>query len=486
MLTVDLELPQTAVVYQQDLVATAALKNQGPGEVLLTIPALDRFNPLVQVLNVKTGAELSYQPKMPSKIIALEPGKLPAGERLETQFRLLDITGYVDPGEYEIRVSWSYNRGAETAHSTPKPLRVLPSTPKSLVLVDGMGGDGTTKFGAWVNLASDPPLVLVSRFALRPGPSVGWVQAVGECKALTRPVIAAPVLGQILKGHWVAWTDDKNLYYVHADPLLGASNVRSMPLPAAEAHILPPLQNDPVADTTVRPNGSLLLGLESGTQFVLQTVSLTPEKVAWGPISRIAGPQPDWIVSHFRSDGRRLATYVQTENGKVLLSVVPWPGAGAKAPQRLGEWPGAFLGAGAGLWGVNTISGGLLIRKSSQGAFSLVLISWSLSSESEFRITGEYDIGWDGNAPIRQAQVRVSEAGRVAALVCDGLGKWHVYVPREGMKPVPPPFDHTLQPIDMGFLAGVGEPILICGRLARGFTVIRLDGSPIPPDMSKD
>ena len=486
MLILDCDIPKAVVFYQQDLACTATLTNKGPGEIFLNIPSQDRTQPTVHLLETKTGAERICQREMPPMATIMEPGRLPAGESLEIPFRLLEITGYLEPGEYEIRLDWKYNRGTAVAHSPPKPLRVLPTTPKSLRFVDGVGGQGVTKFGAWVNLTGDPPQVMVSRFVLRPGLPVDDVQNLGDCRALTQPVIAAPALGQILKGHWIAWTDEKNLYYAHADPVLGVSNVHSMTLPAAEAQVLSPLQNDPVTDTTVRPNGSLLMGLESGTQFVLQTVSLTSGRAAFGPNARIAGPKPDWIVSHFRSDGRRLTTYVRTENGKVLLYSMPWPGTEARAPQRLGEWPGSLLGAGAGIWGVNTISGGLLIRKSSQGAFSLVLICWSLSTENEFKLTGEHDIGWDGNVPIRQACIRISSAGRVVALLCDGLGKWHVYIPGEGMKPVPPPFDHTLQPIDIAFLEGVGEPILICGTLTRGFVVIRLDGSPIPPDASKD
>ena len=114
----------------------------------------------------------------------------------------------------------------------------------------------------------------------------------------------------------------------------------------------------------------------------------------------------------------------------------------------------------------------------------LSLISWRVSGENVVDKQEEQTIDWHPNEPVREARIGVSDSGTTAALIADAEGKWQVFDGQGNLQPVPPEFEKSKQPMELAFMGGVGEPILICGTIHNGFKIIQLDGSPIPPRMT--
>lgn len=490
-LQITLDVKTTTLLYQQDTYCSVGLKNRGTKPVAILVPPLEKTMPIVHVCNVRTGAENIYQREPSARSVRHESGQLPPGEAVQSGFRLLDIVPVLDPGDYDIRIGWIYDEGAATAESETVRIKVLPTTPKNVAMADAYGGSGGVKFGVWVNLAGvpdRPPTIVRNRLTLKKGGGVSHVLQVAECVPSCRPVVSSPAAGTVVGSQWVAWVDGTVLYFTHVDDELGVAGLQSGELPDEGFDIVAPLFSEAVVDTTVRPAGGMLLcqGSGDGTQFGLQALQLNADQVRPLGAVTLAGPKPRWIMSHFRSTGQRLVSYVQSEGSELVLHVAPWPGLQSDMPSSMriaiAGWSGELIAAGASIDGDNRICGGMLMWKmTGDGPRKLVLVTWSVSGLNEFVEGQEQVVDWHPNEPVREARIAVNDVGAAAALIADGEGTWRVLDGQGNLQPVPIQFEKTKQPMELAFMDGVGEPLLICGLVSAGLRILQLDGSPLPP-----
>jgi len=488
----NLTVMQPTLLFQQDTGCIVKLENVGSAPLEVDLPPFDPTLPIVHVVSIQTGAEDEYRRRESPQAIRVGPTSMVAGASEDIEFGLLEVVRQLAPGYYDIRVAWEYNGGAQRAVSQFVRVKVLPTTPKSLELVEAVGGRGGYKFGAWVNLSgnpNEPSRIVRSSFALMAGGGIKDVLTITECSLSSRPVLSAPASGTALRNHWIAWIDGRRLNYTHVDEQLGVLRCQHMKLPENGVEIVAPLYSDMVLDTTVRPEGSALLyqSAPDGSHFRLQTLQLTSKKAAPRGEATFAGLKPLWIISHVRSAEQRLVTYLQAEGTQLALHLAPWPGIRSNLvrPTRLADWTGSFVAAGATLGEDNSIRGGVLMWKMFEDApRRLVLISWRVSGENVVDRQEEQTIDWHPNDPVREARIGVSDSGTTTALIADAEGKWQVFDGQGNLQPVPPEFEKSKQPMELAFMGGVGEPILICGTIRNGFKIIQLDGSLIPSRMT--
>lgn len=484
-----LDVKTTTLLYQQDTYCSVGLKNRGTKPVEILVPPLDKTMPIVHVCNVQTGAEDIYQREPAARSVRHESGQLPPGESVESEFRLFDVVPVLDPGDYDIRIGWTYDEGAATSQSETVRIKVLPTTPKSLAMADAYGGNGGLKFGVWVNLAGvpdGPPTIVRNRLTLKKGGGVSQVLQVAECVPSCRPVVSSPAVGTVVGSQWVGWVDGTVLYFTHVDDELGVAALQSGALPEEGFDIVAPLYSEAVVDTTVRPAGGMLLcqGSGDGSQFGLQALQLKADQVSPLGAVTLAGPKPRWIMSHVRSSGQRLVSYVQSGGTEFVLNMAPWPGIKSNMPGslRMASWPGEFIAAGASMDRDDGIRGGILFWKmTDEGPRQLVLATWSVSSSNEFAEGQELEVDWHPNEAVREARIGLSDDGAPAALIADEEGTWKILDGQGNLQPVPIQFEKTKQTLELAFMNGVGEPLLICGTVSAGLRILRLDGSPLPP-----
>ncbi|MBU4261435.1 MAG: hypothetical protein KKC76_06080 [Proteobacteria bacterium] len=488
-LKINLIVTQTDLLYQQDTQCVVNLHNAGGTTLEVGIPPFDVTLPVVHVVNVQTGAEDVYRKKRQTSAIQHDPVSMAAGAAMDTYFNLQDIVPQLLPGYYDIKVAWEYNNGAELAESQVVRLRVSPTTPKNLHLVQAIGGQSGFAYGVWVNLPGDPekPCTIVhSSFALMVNGQVADVVPLLDCGSAHLPIMSAPANGAALRSHWIAWIDGQNLHYTHVDGDSGVVAPRqSLPLPVTEdMDIVAPLHGSTKGDSGLPPEGGILLchGTRGGAGFHLHSIRLELDNAQGMGATTLNGAKPVWIMSHVRSNEQYLATYAQQEGGELSLFLAPWPGSKSSLPDSslLMKWTCSFLASGATIGAGDAILGAFLVWKTEDDApRKLVLISWAVSPQNVVETTGELLIDWHPNTPVRDARVGVNDNGEPIALIKDDEGTWHVF-DGDILQPVPGEFSKTKQPIEPGFLNGNAEPLLICGTIGYGFKIIQVDGSPLP------
>jgi hypothetical protein len=485
-LALSLTAEETDLLVQQDTEFSVALRNAGKRMISLGLPPLDPTQPVVRVLNLQTGTEDEFRVKKAPGGIRHGPATLAPGQSLSSSFSLLRRVPDLAPGNYEVRVAWSYDGGAEESVSNPVRIQVAPTTPRNPQFATAAAGNGTYEYAAWVNMASDPPFVVRSRFAICPGASVSGALPVAKCPTDCRPVISSPGTQTMVACQWVAWVEDMTLKFAHVDDAQGVSKVEDLNLPSAEIRIVPPLFCSPRTSQTIRPAGAALLclGLPGATQFRLQTLELREDKANPLGAGNLPGRMPDWIKGFARLSDEWLATWIQVTGQDVKLTRGSWPGLKAQevAPKELGKWQGQFLCADAALGRDFSIHGAILMWETPEGeeVRKLFVNPWKLSPKNEFSKLDPVEVTWKPADPITAHSLRVNDEGAPAALLRDVDGTWHVF---DGKKVVDAPvlYQKTKQPIELAFLNGIQDPVLIVGTMALGFRIVDLGGNPIKP-----
>jgi len=488
-LTVSLAIATPSLLYQQDTNCTVTLHNSGAGPVEVLVPPLEETLPIVHMRDVRTGEEKIYRRQPSPKGAVFESGQLPPGESVETGFKLLDVVPSLATGEYDTRVAWEYDGDTGLAESQPVRVKVVPTTPAHLRLADAVGGRGVVKYGVWLNRSGDPPQIVRNRFTLRAGGGVSHLLPVAECERGSRPALSAPAVGKVARSQWVAWVDRGTLRFTHVDDKLGVAAVQSFPL-SVEAAIVVPLFSAEEVDTTVRPVGGALLMATGPNRdhFRLRSLRLTPEGAIPLGETTLPGPLPGWIMSHARSAGDRFVTYLQATDGRTTLHRAPWPGfgEGGDVGARLVEWSGKFVAAGAAIDAGGVVHGGTLLWTAGEaGDGTLMLIGWTVHPDGGYREVHRRAVDWDPARPILVAKMAVSQRGDLAVLVGVNEDGWYVYTGDLGLRPLPAKIQPANDALEVGFLDGVGEPLLIIGTQSHGWLTTRLDGSPLPAYPSK-
>jgi hypothetical protein len=488
ILLIHLTIEHAVIFYQQDTICNIMLSNSGQSAISLPLMDMDASFPIMYVCDKNTGQENTYRGR-PSPHIKSAPMMLAPGEKIEDQFSLLSKIPNLLPGEYEISIGWEFNK-TETARSNTVQIKILPSTPARLNLVNLIGGQSGNKLGAWIDLANDPHQLLYGGFDLNIGGGTSILKNIISCKELVRPVFSAPVNQAPLQSKKIAWTSEKGLNYAYIDEDSTKIKPKSIKLPGTDAEIVGPLYSINALEPGALQDSVALIytGLSSAAQFQLQTIRLSAKKANVIGQVNLPGPKPLWIANHARTEQKLLITYLQADGHTLTLHSAPWPGITSEfsRPTRLAEFKGRFLAADATLVGNGVIYGGILMWKHLEdGTSKLVLLPWTLDENNNFKIQPEHAIDWEPADLIQKSIMRVSDEGRPVALFTDAEETWHIYDGKGKVFPMPAPYQKTKQLIEIGFINGISDPLLICGTIHNGFKIIQLDGSPIPPRMTK-
>ncbi len=488
ILLVHLTIEHAVIFYQQDTICYIKLLNSGQSAISLPLMDMDKSFPIMYVCDTNTGQEKIYRGH-PSPHIKSAPMMLAPGEDIEDQFSLLSKIPNLPPGEYEISIGWEFNK-TETARSNTVQLKILPSTPARLNLVSLIGGQSGNKLGTWIDLANDPHQLLYGGFNLNVGGGISILKNILSCKELIRPVLSAPVNQAPLQSKRIAWISEKELNYAYIDENSTKIKPKSIKLPRTDVEILEPLYSiNALEPGAIQDSVALVYtGLSSAAQFQLQTIRLSAKKTNIIGQANLPGPKPLWIANHARSEQKLLMTYLQADGHTLTLHSAPWPGITREfsGSTRLAELKGQFLAADATLASNGVIYGGILMWKHLEGTPNkLGVITWTLDESKKFEIQPEHAIDWEPTDIIQRALIRVSDGGRSVALFTDVEETWHIYDGKGKILPMPAPYQKTKQLIEIGFINGISDPLLICGTIQNGFKIIQLDGSPIPPRMTK-
>lgn len=482
-LDIKLTIEKSEFLFQESPPCLLTVTNDGRDTIRILNPAVSKTMPILRVVDARSGEETMFQKKSEG-FVPEEPQPLAPGHRMERGFWLLDEVNFPSPGPYRISAIYQYEEGAKRVESAPVKVNILPATPKNAFLLhNGPGGSGSVLYGAWVNLASDPPQIVRTQFDAMAGGGVRASHSIAKTDLESRPVLSAPPNRSVAKSHWVGWLEENYLRFAHFDEAMGASPVGKFELPKLELEIVAPLHSDPVTDTRVRPAGAALvwMGDADGTRSGLQVIELSANKATTGGSVNLPGARPRWIASFERSNGERVALFTQVAKDRVGLFSVPWPDKerGGTSPQKLVEWKGKFVAAGATIDAGDAILGAVLIWSGEGAEQKLELVNWSLDRQGKFSERRRQKLEWDYAQKIDSAIVRVNAKGMPVAVLRDGEGKWSAFTGEGKPAPLPGAYAQTKLPFDIAFMGGI-EPVLIGGRVQLGFEMLKLDGSPLP------
>ena len=486
-------IEQADMLYQHDPACWIRLKNTGATALTIWDPNAAASQPVLLVLNVKTGEEQFYRDKLPpGKPVIPREMLLQAGETVSHVFRLKQRAGTLAPGEYEFSAIYEYGEDQQRGESVPVPVTIRQTTARNLSLASGRGGAATFFYGAWINLASEPPELVRSMFHFMVGGGVKSVVPVGKADVHTRPVISAPRNTSSAPGQWLAWVVGDTFHAFYLDDKAGTLPVFRARLTSGDVKIVSPLYYDSVGQDGTPSGGALLcLGRPGGEGFQILSLGLTPKEARMEGSLNLGGPYPVWIESQVRSDGSRCTVFVQADGETIALWAVPWPrGAldpGPVQPTSLASWTGRFVSAGVTMDQNDDILGACLAWSdpSEEAApddttdqSRLEFIQWTYRPDGKFIESGRHEVLWTSEEPIEEARVRVNEEGIPAALLKDQKGRWFACDGHGNTLPAPGIFGETKLPIDLGFLGA--EPVLVGAVIGHGFQIMRLDGSPLP------
>ncbi|MBU4261436.1 MAG: hypothetical protein KKC76_06085 [Proteobacteria bacterium] len=486
-LEVSFSLPAKSLLYAQDVECFVTLKNSGSSPLDVPLPPLDN-SPIIVAHDLQTGMEKEYRRERERFPISQSPAVFPPGLEHAVSFSLLDVTGPLEPGKYEIRVIWEYGNDSQRSESNGVSLMVLPVKPLSLNLVNAVQGHGAYKFGVFVDGANKTPQILLKGFSMMGGGGDYDVRPVSVCASSIEPVLSEPASGKSARSHWIAWLEEKMLHYLYFDDLEGVREQGVMKLPEGDVAIVTPLYSAVFEDEHAAPGGELLLAVKekSGSLFGMHSVLLA-KRGRVVATAEYQGPMPGWIKAHFMADGKRLVTYMQPAGAETEMYLTHWPGSTADvpAPGKVAGWSGALVGAGAIIDGQDTVRGGtLLFSREDNEQPGLLLQTWSLTHGVTYVEGLSHSIDWPPGKTVREARVRLDDNGKVAALIADGEGAWYVYDGAGGLRPVPAEIKKTLLPLELAFYEGSGDPVLIVGTETHGFRTMQLDGSSLPQRQS--
>jgi hypothetical protein len=461
---------------QEDSPCSFKLTNTGREPLRVGNPVMTPTLPRLRVLNVKTGAEKIYQRALPAGAIEPIEGPLGPGKSYDYGMMLLDLPRELEPGEYDVSLGCRYNGGVDAAESSPVRVKIRPTTPRALA--QDMSGHQVF-FGAWVNLAEDPPEVVRMEFDVSRGGRAMDLRFAAKAHLHAVPVISAPPNNQSCRHHYVAWFEGAEIKFVHLHETQGPSNVRSIPMPGGEVRIVAPLHSDPTPDNDGRPSGAMLLwlGEKDKAESQLQALKLSDGGASAQARVPLAGPKPAWLGSYVRSDGRRMALMAQAAGGKVMLTLLPWPGVPGAA-KKLAEWKGEFVDAGVAQDRGDVLHGAILIRTGVEAHNDLDRVDFEIDPKDAFAQKKVERITIDPNDPVQRAVVRVSDQGEVAALLKSGSGAWSAY-DGKAVLPLSDPQKPSPDPLDLGFMED-GTVIQLVGGKEAGVRLKTLRGGPMP------
>jgi hypothetical protein len=464
-----LAVAKTDLLLQEDARLEVTLTNAGAAPLQLVYPTPADTPLQIRVVDAKTGLERVVSKPSPGNDEPPSPRPLAPGKSLSTSVRLLSFVGTLEPGAYDVAAL--YPSGEGLAQSPPVRLKVAPTTPRSLSVIDVHTELG---FAFWVNVAADPPELVRLSLALSAGGGARDLRRVAPATLQAVPAASVPPNGEILRNQWVAWIEGAAVKVVHYDEIQGPSPVRSIPVNDPDAFLVAPLQSDPREDEKTRPAGQLLLGTPRDGQ--LTAWRLAPDAATRVAATPLAAPRPAWITTVFRTDRKRSILAVRAAAGRAKLLELPWPGSGGAA-RDLGEFKGEFVAAAGTLGEDDVYRGVLLVRTGVEAHLDLERIAFQVGAKGEFSSDPAVRLASDPLDPFGEARLAVAESGAAAALLRTRKGFWHLDA-GGSTAPLPEPFKSTPYPLELGFLSS--RPVLIAGGREAGIRVLTANGRPLP------
>jgi len=471
------------VLFQQDLYIPLTLKNTGDQALSLTLPAMDESAPIVKLTNSVDNISQQYQREVARGAVQHEAGSLLPGDEVETGFNLFDIVTDLNPGGYKLNIIWPYNNNVKLASSADIPVSIQPVSPRYMHTENAVGGRSDLLFGVWTNKdkQSGKTEIIRSRFSLRAGGGVEHVKKVADCHRCS-PVISAPAVNQLMTSQWIAWTQKDQLYYRHVDDKLDVGELHQHSVSKNKTQIVSPLFCEEVVDTRKRPAGKLILMEENPDKksFVLKVLGIGRSEISTLNEINVKGKKPVWIKNHVNADKEIQIYFLQQNGGKLRLKTLRIVNSGDNKVQILKTWKANFIAANSIINSKNDIHGGILmVGKNDKGKKRLLLRRWHKGSGA---IDTDYsEVNWPANRKIKSAHISIDDNGRLATILRGTSRFWHVVKQNGELSPVPELFQQSSRALQLAFMEGDGELLLIAGTRQKGFQLVMQDGSPLPP-----
>ena len=481
-LDLQLKIEKSAILSGENPVCLLGIKNSGNTPTTLANPLFNPNVPVLRVVDVKTGIELLKHGKERHAGTVYQP--VDAGARIEHEFSLNSIAPLTVPGQYDISAIVPHEGGLKRAESDPVRVEVLPVTPRAFALVHVQGCWAAIQYAVSVNAASDPPQVVRFQLEVMSKGGVSDARAVATSSLRVSPALSAPRNLHVAHSHWIAWIESGSLAYTHYDPLQGALKPGRWKIPEPDAVLVTPLVSEAVPDSGERPPGSALLWVGDAAQNVsaFQEVEFAPNgRARPGGRCPVEGGQPEWMMAHARSDGKKLVSYVSAREDGASLFFRPFPAPNdARQPGPLAVWNGECLAGGALISEKDEIQGAVLIQGPERQGSPLQLITWRLNEDNEYAERNRHDIPWDHANGLDEVLVRVGPTGFAAVLLRNPAGLWTYFDINVGKMALPGGVAASPLPLDLAFM-GPSQVVLVSGQLAQGFKLLTLDGKPLPP-----
>jgi len=253
--------------------------------------------------------------------------------------------------------------------------------------------------------------------------------------------------------------------------------------------LIPPVYSTPHADPDAFNEGTVALWLQDprtgGSALQLVNLRADAKKASgrFGASLSWAGGAPEWMMNHFRTDGRNLVTFMRGQGGHIGLYTLAWPRSEAVATPAgpLVQWEGELVAAGATCAEGDVIRGAVVVRCGTCPYNNLTVHDWTLDAKGTAKSALRAVLNWSVAQPVLDAKVRVRKSGEPAVLLRGRDATWYLYDGLTELKPVFSEYACTPLPIDVVFFGG-REAVFILARYEGGLAVRRTDGSPLPPD----
>lgn len=475
-LNLNLMIEKTNLLFQETVNCNLTLTNSGNAPIQILHPAFNVTQPILRVVNVKSGAEKFFQlPLIPGDTEV--PEKLAPGVSSGSSFDLLTRAQFPMAGDYEISAICEYDGKTRKAESNAVKISINRTTARGLTLV---GADKPAFFGTWVNLVPEKPRLLFMRVDVDNGIELLADIAPGTLR--TKAIVSTSINRAVAPGHWVGWIEEKKFYCLHYDPEQGATAVKSVDLPGDQHELATPLfsENAP-SEPGGRPNGSAIfcLGLRDQPNAQIQLLNLTKNGVDPGGRIAIPGEYPQGIASHITTKNVRRLYFYQKQGENVALMQTAWPGYADPPgpPRKLGDFSGVFVAATSMMTYEDILCGVVFFLTGKDASRKLQYAYWTLPPDKPFSVADMGEVPFDMESGLSSATIRLNQSGHFGALLRTKGGQYRYFDRMRKVEDLPLPWGITPLPIELAF-AKQNVPLFICAVENVGLSFIDLDGKP--------
>ena len=479
VLKLNVAMPQSVLLYQQDSIISLRLNNIGNSNIQTEVPPFDSSNPLIRLKNLDSQTSKIYIRHATPGAVKHTPFTLTAGDSFSTSFKLLDIVPTLKPGRYEMQVGWQYNNKNAT-YSSPVRFQVLATYPVHLHTEPAVGGRQDLLFAVWTSKpdTDNRSNIIRARINLQTNASISSLKKVGRCTSC-RPVISTPAVGSVSPSQWIAWTENGHVYGVHIDDNLGVSKILKYESGNHSATIVEPVFIDTIKNTTKRSNGRMTLLVEenSPAEVSLKGFILNDNNIKQISYQRINGNKPLWIRNHINKQSESVILALQSQDHKLILKTFTQAEKNNDLLENtLQSWPMDFISAHSIITKNNKIYGAILAKRiDHEKSNKLTLIRWQLDA-TDFSYNAR-QLSWPDNEKLTSAKISIDDNGEVAILVATETLLQYL-ITRDGkIRKLPQNIKNSGKVLQLAFLEDNDELVLITTDPGKGLRLLKQDGS---------